>query len=67
MTEDRPPAWYSRHNASEVPGLDCLRPGHMLATLEQPGAFPTEGGAVPWASWCLWCGGVSNELIEEPQ
>jgi hypothetical protein len=58
--------WYGRREASEVPGLDCLQPGHMTVAFEQPGAWPTEGDAVPRASWCLWCGtGVSNELLPD--
>lgn len=46
-----------------TPGLDCLaRRGHILVDLRQEGAFRTANGAVPRASWCLWCGGgVSNE------
>jgi hypothetical protein len=47
---------------SEPPGLDCLGDGHILVSNEQPGAWFTEDGSVPWASWCLYCGGgVSNE------
>ena len=55
------PGW-----ASSPPGLDCLTEGHIWVTNTEPGAFPTEGDAVPEASWCLWCGGgVSNELLPE--
>jgi hypothetical protein len=49
----------------DVPGLDCLTRGHLLVQMTQPGAFPAMDGALPWASWCLWCGsGVSNEDLE---
>lgn len=49
---------------SNPPGLDCLVDGHISVQNEQPGAFPTENGQVPFASWCLYCGGgVSNEAL----
>lgn len=49
-----------------MPGLDCISRGHVLVEHTEPGAWPTEGGRTPWASWCLWCGGgVSNEALPE--
>lgn len=60
------PDWHGRAEVSEVPGLDCLNPGHLLVTLAQPGAFSTAEDQVATATWCLWCGGgVSNEEILE--
>jgi hypothetical protein len=48
------------------PGLDCISRGHLWVEHRQPGVWPTENGATPYASWCLWCGGgMSNELLPE--
>jgi len=50
----------------EPPALDCLVNGHISVTHEEPGAWPTEDGTVPWAQWCLWCSsGISNELLPD--
>lgn len=50
----------------KAPGLDCISSGHISVEHEQVGAFETEPGQIPRASWCLWCGsGVSNMKLED--
>lgn len=59
------PEEVSGWGSSEQPGIDCLVMGHIDVENTEPGAWNTEGGAVPFACWCLWCGsGVSNEVAE---
>lgn len=53
--------------SEQMPGLDCISRGHLLVQHEQPGAWtvaPDSYVRVPWAQWCIWCGGgVSNEDV----
>ena len=49
---------------SDPPALDCFSQGHIWVEHMEPGAWPTAHNAIPWAGWCLYCGGgVSNELL----